>query len=186
MFYQSMRKAIFIIASSVLFSTYIQAQNTKEIDSLVKILQRATSDTARIFAMGEIVRQYLVQTDSVNAFRYAYSSASLAKRVESPLHKAYADHLLGYIHIALQHDDSAIYYYNRVLAQLEGNTAPRAVTLMIYAANNLATVYSTNGNMKKSVELLVDNLSRLDQANNKQVYEFTIHNLTESFIVMGE
>lgn len=186
MFYQNMRKVILIITYSVLFNTYIQAQQTKEIDSLVKVLQNATTDTGRISAIGEVVKQYLVQTDSVNAFKYAYSAASLAQKVQSPLHKAYADHLLGYIHHLLQHEDSAIYYYNRLLSRLESSTDPKAVRLMIYGANNLAALYSKNGNMRKSVELLVDNLPRLDRANDKQVYEFTIHNLSESFIITGE
>ena len=55
------------------------------------------------------------------------------------------------------------FYSNKVLAQLKGNNSSQAIKLIVPATNSLAVMYSASGAIKKSTELLISNLPRLEK-----------------------
>ena len=181
MFNQGMKRTIFLIVSFVLSRPFVYAQTHSKIDSLTKVIQAAKTDTARISAQNKIAKEYLMQNDSANAFRFAYSSLALAKNNPSVIHKGHTDQILGYLHTVLIHVDSAIYYNNKVISELQDQTAPQAIKFLVYAVNNLATIYASNGNIKRSAELLISNLPRLEKIQDRPGYETTLMNIAASF-----
>lgn len=104
-----------------------------------------------------------MQNDSAKAFEYAYKARALAHRSSFILYKAYADQTINYLHTGLMHKDSTFFYSNKVLAQLKGNNSSQAIKLIVPATNSLAVMYSASGAIKKSTELLISNLPRLEK-----------------------
>ena len=182
---QGMKRAIFLIASFLLLRPFVYAQTPGKIDSLNRIIQNAKTDTARITAQNNIARAYLMQNDSARAFQAAYSALALSKNTPSLIHKARTDQILGYLHTVLIHVDSSIYYNDKVIAELQGQTYPQAIKFTVYAVNNLATIYATNGNIKRSAELLISNLPRFEKIQDRLGYETTLMNISTSLSNLG-
>ncbi|SHG41716.1 sensor histidine kinase [Pedobacter caeni] len=181
-----MKRIIFLIAFFASFQPLVYAQGPGKIDSLTKVLKAAKTDTARISTQNKMVKAYLMQRDSVNAYAFAYKSLAMAKRTPSIYHKAYTDQILGYINTVLMHTDSCIFYNKRVLSRLKNQTDLESLKLVIYATNNLSSAYANSGFIKKSAELLISNLPRLEKTKEVWAYEVTIQNIASCFSNLGE
>ncbi|MCL1672449.1 sensor histidine kinase [Elizabethkingia ursingii] len=178
------RIIIFILFTFL--QTNISGQYYKKTDSLLRVLKVAKSDTSRIVVMGKLSKGYFLQNDSAKAFAYAYKARALAHRSSFMFYKAYADQTINYLHTGLMHKDSTFFYSNKVLAQLKGNNSPQAIKLIVPATNSLAVMYSASGAIRKSTELLISNLPRLEKIKDYKLLSTTLHNIAHSFLDMGE
>jgi signal transduction histidine kinase len=179
------RNALLIICFALIYSL-TNGQSGSKVDSLEQVLATVKTDTARISVQNKLAKEYLMQNDSVRAFKYVYSSQALAKNNPSLYHKAQTDQILGYIHTILMHEDSSLYYNNKVVSQLQDQTSDAYIRLTVYATNNIAAIYATNGNIKKAAELLIANLPRLEKIQDHHAYKVTILNISASFNNLDE
>ncbi|WP_087137541.1 tetratricopeptide repeat-containing sensor histidine kinase [Elizabethkingia meningoseptica] len=180
------KKTIIFVFFMLVFSL-MYGQKLPKTDSLNKVLKSAKTDTARISVLGKIARNYLLQNnDSVKAFDCAYKARALARENSSGLYKAYADQNINYLHTALMHTDSAVFYSNRVIARLKNDHSPQAVRMIVASTNTLAIMSAAKGGHKKSAELLISNLPRLERIKDYNLLSTTLHNIAHTFIDMGE
>ncbi|ULT24514.1 tetratricopeptide repeat protein [Sphingobacterium sp. E70] len=88
---------------------------------------------------------------------------------------------MGYLHTILIHMDSAKYYNNQVIQILKDAKSTEEIRVVAYAKNNLAANYQVTGQLKKTAELLIENLPRFEKIKDNKLYQVTLENIAVTF-----
>ena len=145
-----------------LFLQLVSAQNTKEIDSLIRVTLYEKSDSLKTVLYQKISKKYIpISFDS--AYKYAVKSVDLAKKiaVKETIVESYIK--LAWVYDDYSKLDLAISYYLKALklAKEENNT-----TQLIRVYNHLGIAYFNKGNYDKSVRYLFNSLENAEKEND--------------------
>jgi len=176
-----MKKLLFQFILTILLLSPTYGQDTSAIDSLRNEFTAAKSDTAKLSLSNKLAREYFIRGDSISAFKYGYISLALARKTKVPLYRAKGNQIMGYLHTILIHMDSAKYYNNQVVQILKSATSAEEMRVVAYAKNNLAANYHVIGQLKKAVELLIENLPIFEKIKDNRLYHVTLENIAATF-----
>ncbi len=176
-----MKKLLVQFIFAILALSAVYGQEINIIDSLKNRYIAAKSDTARLSLANRLTREYFLRGDSISAFKYGYTSLALSRKTKEPLYQAKGNQIMGYLHTILIHLDSAKYYNNQVVQILKNATSAEEMRVIAYAKNNLAANYQVTGHLKKSAELLIENLPIFEKIKDNRLYHVTLENIAATF-----
>jgi len=176
-----MKKLLFQFILTILPLFAVYGQDTNTIDSLRSEFTAAKSDTAKLSLSNKLAREYFIRGDSISAFKYGYTSLALARKTKVRLYQAKGNQIMGYLHTILIHMDSAKYYNNQVIQILKDAKSTEEIRVVAYAKNNLAANYQVTGQLKKTAELLIENLPRFEKIKDNKLYQVTLENIAVTF-----
>ncbi len=162
------------------------AQQDKVTDSLLAVLHETSSDTARISVQGMLVYEYTKAGQIDKAKKLLYVVLGEADKTGNDLYRALANGLEQRIFNRQGIWTVLCFFANRVVALLKNDPSKKAIEIKVSNNNSLAVVYSTSGDLKKSVELLIGNLELIKKIKNNDLYHLTIHNISASLVMMNK
>lgn len=181
-----MNRLVLTVFIFLLIQLTIDAQTTNKTDSLNDVLKKAATDTARISALGDLVKAYGKAGETSKAFTSVYTMLALSQNTSDVWYKAFANQLAGYVHSIGMNSDSIKFYSNKALSLLKNDTSNKALKVKVGSTINLAVAYSASGNMRKAVELTISNLPALEQLKDQRLFHLTNHNISASFVMLKE
>jgi len=125
----------------------LQAQSTKEIDSLLNILeQHAEADTNRLYALERLGSIYQ-DVDNVKAIPFYEQSGKIAKALNLPVSEWRAYYNIGYSNLSMGQYEQAAEYYLQALRIAEAN---KFIGRLANTYLSLGNVFMEMGDTKKA------------------------------------
>lgn len=177
---------VFIVFYLMACSSLAFAQRQSVTDSLMSALDKEKADTTKLSILTKLIVEYTKTGKVDQAKRTLHILIPLANKSGDKLYLGSAYNTGAYVYASEANADSIQYYAGKALSVLRNADGMRAIKLKVMANNNLAVSYSTSGNMKKAIEVLIDNLSLIKAAGNNDLYQATINNISASFTMTGD
>lgn len=177
---------VFIIFYLAVYNGLTFAQRQNATDSLISVLDKEKADTAKLSILTKLIIEYTKTGQIDQAKRTLHILIPLAKRSGDSLYLGSAYNTGAYVYASEANADSIQYYAGRALSVLQHARGMRAIKLKVMANNNLAVSFSTSGNMKKAIEVLIANLSLIEATGDDNLYQATINNISASFTMIGD
>ncbi|NML23100.1 hypothetical protein HHL16_19635 [Pseudoflavitalea sp. G-6-1-2] len=155
-------------------------------DSLKAAYGQEKSDTAKVTILGKLIREEIKTGQIAKAKATLHAMLPLADKTGNNLYKGSAYQFGSYVYASEANTDSILFYANKALAFLEHETSARAIRLKVMSNNNIAVAYSTSGNMKSSMEVLINNLPLIKSIGDDNLYQATLSNISTGFVMMGD
>jgi signal transduction histidine kinase len=164
-------KHLLPVLFAVLLADPMVAQHLRVVDSLSRLLARAKTDQAKAPLLSELAYQYTFnRADS--AIHYANWGLRLAKKPESGIHEGAYLNVLGVVENHRGNYTKALDYHFKALEEAKalGNEVDQARSY-----NNIATIYSTQGNHHKSLGYYQDARQLYEKHNNPNQHILTLN-----------
>ncbi len=155
----------------LLLADPLVAQHLRVVDSLSRLLAKAKTDQAKAPLLSELAYQYAFnRADS--AMHYANWGLRLAKKPESGIHAGAYHNVLGVVENHRGNYTQALDHHFTALEEAKalGNEVDQA-----RSCNNIATIYSSQGNHHKSLSYYQDALRLYEKHNNPNQHILTLN-----------
>ena len=182
----NLKAGLLMVFYIIVCDSFANAQRQNVADSLVSVLSKEKADTAKLTLLTKLVTQYIKTGEIDQAKRTLQILLPLAEKSGDNLYLGSAYNTGSYVYASEANADSIEYYAGRALSVLRNAKGPRAIKLKVMANNNLAVSFSTSGNMKKAIEVLIANLSLIKATGDNNLYQATINNISASFTMTGD
>lgn len=158
----------------------------QQVDSLHKLLQKATSDTTRIRLLRGLALAYAQMNEGEKAIRIGNEALSLCRQKHLKFEEARTGYSLGTVYLYLQNTDSAIAHYSITRQLIENESGPDAKKLYARTLGNLSNAYSLKGFEGISLQLLISALPIFEEMSDTGSYAITLHNIANKFLNANE
>ncbi len=159
-----MRFKIAFAAAFLIFLSEGRSQETlTNIDSVLRVLQRAPADTSKALLYQKIGGHYnVVHLDSAKTF--LVEGLELSEKLNFPKGKWINLNTLGNYHERKTQYDSAMVFYDRALDIVEELNSTKGFAVVL---NNIATIHIRKGDYEKALEFMFRALKAEEDLNNE-------------------
>ena len=149
-----MLKNLKILLLLLLFSSPIVAQNKKQIDSLLQVIQTTTNDSVKVFNYNKVAWHY-VFSDTSQAKRYLLKSEKIASKDKTSYGFNEIMNLRGILMDIKGSSDSAQFYFKKTLDLSRKN---KHKVIEVRSINNLGMLNWNQGNYKNALHYFLEGL----------------------------
>ncbi len=149
-----MLKNLKILLLLLLFSSPIVAQNKKQIDSLLQVIQTTTNDSVKVFNYNKVAWHY-VFSDTSQAKRYLLKSEKIASKDKTSYGFNEIMNLRGILMDIKGSSDSAQIYFKKTLDLSRKN---KHKVIEVRSINNLGMLNWNQGNYKDALHYFLEGL----------------------------
>lgn len=149
-----MLKNLKILLLLLLFSSPIVAQNKKQIDSLLQVIQTTTNDSVKVFNYNKVAWHY-VFSDTSQAKRYLLKSEKIASKNKTSYGFNEIMNLRGILMDIKGSSDSAQFYFKKTLDLSRKN---KHKVIEVRSINNLGMLNWNQGNYKNALHYFLEGL----------------------------
>lgn len=149
-----MLKNLKILLLLLLFSSPIVAQNKKQIDSLLQVIQTTTNDSVKVFNYNKVAWHY-VFSDTSQAKRYLLKSEKMASKDKTSYGFNEIMNLRGILMDIKGSSDSAQFYFKKTLDLSRKN---KHKVIEVRSINNLGMLNWNQGNYKNALHYFLEGL----------------------------
>ena len=149
-----MLKNLKILLLLLLFSSPIVAQNKKQIDSLLQVIQTTTNDSVKVFNYNKVAWHY-VFSDTSQAKRYLLKSEKIASKDKTSYGFNEIMNLRGILMDIKGSSDSAQFYFKKTLDLSRKN---KHKVIEVRSINNLGMLNWNQGNYKDALHYFLEGL----------------------------
>lgn len=156
---------------------------TRNIDSLLMLVQSGPDDTLKVSAYGNLCKELKNAGRYSESVTYGTRGLTLAIELNHERGKALCGNNLGLVYFRLGNYDSAIYYHNISLNARKEMNDSSSISM---AYNNLGIVYSAQGNFKVAINYFLQSLEIKETVGDKKGMIAGYGNLGVIYDQMGQ
>lgn len=171
-----------ILLTLIILLSYDSVMSQQTVaDSLLAAYTSEKTDTAKVYILRSLIEEQ-IKTGQISKAKQTLRTMLLqADATDDNFYRAIANNLGSFVYASEANADSMLYFVDKALGFLKNEQGKEAIEAKIVANNNAAAAYSSSGNMKKTIEILINNLSLIQFVGNDRLYLLTLGNIAAGF-----
>lgn len=138
---------------------------TRNIDSLMLLVQSPTDDTLKVSALGNLCKELKNAGRYTESVSYGIRGLQLAQKLNHQRGRALCGNNLGLVYFRLGNYDSSIYYHS---VSLQARFAMKDTASTAMAYNNIGIAYSAQGNFPLAINYFLLSLQIKEKTGDKK------------------
>ncbi len=177
-----MKKIIILCFLSYVLISNINAQNKKNLDSLMRIYKTAKHDTTKILALKDIASEYR-NSKPDTCIALVEKSLQISEKINFEKGKAWAWNIMGIVYVDKGKYPDALSYYQKALPIFEKVQDKKGIASTL---NNIGSIYYKQGNYPSALEYYQKSMKIQEVMGNKRGIASNLSNIGNIYTNQGD